>query len=102
MILQEELAKYRRAKETLAKKEKKMALVKAAISDLEGMLMKRLKEEEEVQEGQLCAVIETSLGKAAIRWKDIVIDLKGKAFAEKKLQDAKRSPVEKLKVEVVH
>lgn len=98
MIKQEVLKTFRNAHLALAEKEAKLKLIKAKLSDVEVELISRLEKGERVQRGLLVAGIEHYLGRANVKWKDVVEALKGKTYVEEVLQDADRPEKKRLLV----
>jgi hypothetical protein len=98
MITQAELIGYEDASEKMAEKAKKMKLVAAKLEDLETAFIRRLESGEPIEKGAFFPKIKIKDGKVSVKWKDIVVEIKGAAFAEKMLQDAPRPPVKELEI----
>jgi len=101
MITQKELKDFVEYREKLKEKEAKFRLVKAKLNDMEVAFIRRLEAEEVVEKGSLIPKIKVSLGKAVVKWKSIVLKLKGETYIEKLLQEAKRESPEIKSLEIV-
>lgn len=101
MITQVELNTYKVHKDSYEKKRTAMKKVEAYLADMEEDLLTRLKAGEGVEVGIRIAQIETTMRKEGISWKDIVEELKGKAFVVETQQKARSKKFEKLVVLLV-
>jgi hypothetical protein len=100
MINQQELLEYFRLGQKLKAAEDKIRLAKAKMEDHEKQFIARLYTDEKVEVGSLTAYLRAEKGRAVVKWKDIVEEIKGAVYVEQVLQNAPRPVTEKLVVEV--
>lgn len=98
MITQAELAKYVEDQLKIKKVEDKLKLEKAKLDDIEANIIQRLQQEEAVEKGKATARVKVSLGRASVKWKEVVEEIKGKLFVEKMLASAERPERKELEV----
>lgn len=99
MIKQDELEGYLSLSLKLKVARDKIKLAEAKIFDQEKQLLTRLGVGEKVESGVLIAYVKEEQGRASVKWKELLQEVKGAAYVEMILQQAPRPIVEKLVVE---